>query len=186
MINKKLLEPQISERKKVLFATIYHYESIINSLKELQNVENLVLFVDREDEIQKNSFEVIEKVSNLSKIKIQKEKFDVCDFSQMFKKLDEIVKKFQDFDIYVDISHSVRIKAIALINYFSIRYPSNFKRMTFYASWIPEIIEIPIFKAEKLNDIELKCIKYISKNKIFMINDLAKHLDCSQTHVYRV
>ena len=41
------------EQDKVLFATLYHYESIIHSLKELQNVKSLVLFVDDEsDEIQ--------------------------------------------------------------------------------------------------------------------------------------
>ncbi len=74
------------ENKKVLFATLYNYESIINSLKELQNVDKLILFVDSMDETQKNSYEVIEKVTQISKIKIIKEKLDVTNFAKMFKK----------------------------------------------------------------------------------------------------
>ena len=49
-----------------------------------------------------------------------------------------------------------------------------------------KIIEIPIFKAEKLNEVELKCLKYINKNSMFLVNDLAKHLECSTTHAYRI
>jgi len=171
---------------KVLFATLYNYESIINSLKELQNVDKLVLFVDSMDETQKNSYEVIEKVTEISKIKIIKEKLDVTNFSKMFKKIDKLVDKFKNEDIYVDISHSVRTQTIGLITYFSVRYPKNFKRMTFYASWIKEIVEIPIFKSTELNEVEIKCIKYLNKSKIIMVGDLGKYLGVSTTHAYRI
>ena len=174
------------DRKKVLFATIYHYESIINSLKELQNVQTLVLFVDNMDNIQKNSFEVIEKVAKVGKIEIQKESFEVTDFTQMFRKIDKLVEKFKDYDIYVDVSHSVRTQTIGLITYFSLKYPTNFKKMTYYATWLNEIIEIPIYKAEALSEVEMKCIKYVNKNKMFMMDDLSKHLECSVTHAYRI
>jgi len=178
----------MSENKndKILFATLYHYESIVHSLKELQNVDKLVLFVDSMDETQKNSYEVIEKVTEISKIKIIKEKLDVTDFSKMFKKIDKLVEKFKDEDIYVDVSHSVRTQTIGLITYFSVKYPSNFKKMTFYASWIKEVVEIPIFKSAKLNEVEIKCIKYINKNKIIMVGDLGKYLGVSTTHAYRL
>jgi uncharacterized membrane protein len=176
----------MEDRKIVLFATLYHYESKINSLTELKNVETLVLFVDNEDEIQKNSYNVIEKVSRVGKIKIQKEKFDVTNYTSMYKSIDKLVKKFKDYDIYVDISQSVRLKAIALITYFSLKYPRNFKRMTFYAPWLGEIVEIPIFKAEDLSDVEKNCLKYILKNKMFMVAELAKFLNCSITHAYRI
>jgi len=173
-------------KSKVLFATLYNYESIINSLKELQNVDKLVLFVDSMDETQKNSFEVIEKVTEISKIKILKEKLDVTDFSKMFRKIDKLVSKFKDEEIYVDVSHAVRTQTIGLITYFSVRYPTNFKKMTFYASWIKEIVEIPIFKSAELSEVEMKCLKYISKNKMFMMTDLGKYLGCSVTHAYRI
>lgn len=175
------------EQDKVLFATLYHYESIIHSLKELQNVKSLVLFVDDEsDEIQKNSYEVIEKVTSISKIKIEKVKLDVTKFDEMFKKIDKCVKKHSNEEIHVDISHSVRTKTIGLITYFSVKYPENFKKMTFYAPWNKEIIEIPIFKAEKLSESKLQIIKYISKHKIFMMEDLAKELGKSKMQAYRL
>ena len=171
---------------KVLFATLYNYESIINSLRELGDVEKLILFVDSMDETQKNSYEVIEKVTQISKIKIIKEKLDVTNFSKMFKKIDNLVEKFKNKEIYVDVSHSVRTQTIGLITYFSVKYPNNFKKMTFYASWIKEVVEIPIFKSSELNEIEIKCLKYIRKNKMFMLNSLSKYLECSLTHLYRI
>lgn len=175
-----------TDKEIVLFATLYHYESIIHSLKELQNVKTLVIFVDKEDTTQKNSFEVIEKITKISKIKIEKETLDVANFASMIKTIDKLVKKHKACDIYVDVTHSVRTQTIGLITYFTVKYPQNFKKMTFYASWMNEVVEIPIFKAERLIEVEMKCINFISKNNMFMINDLAKHLGVSVTHTYRI
>ena len=104
----------------------------------------------------------------------------------MFKKIDKCVKKHKGEEIHVDISHSVRTKTIGLITYFSVKYPTNFKKMTFYAPWNKEIIEIPIFKAVELSEPKLKILEYISKHSIFPVEDLRKVIDKSKMQAYRL
>jgi DNA-binding MarR family transcriptional regulator len=174
------------EKQKVLFATLYHYENIIYSIKEINNLETVVLFIDNFDETQKKSFEIIEKITRIGKIKIKKEKLDIKNFPKMIKNLNSLFQKFQEYDIYIDISHAIRIQAIGILTYLSLIYPLNLKKVTYYASWLNEVIEIPIFKADKLNDVEINAIKYISKNKFFMMSDLKKALNISLTHTYRI
>lgn len=174
-------------RKKVLFATFYGYESIINAIDKIGVLDNLVLFIDEEtNSHQKESLKVIENVARISKTKIKTIQLHLLDINLIIKNIHTQIKKYNKYNLYFDITHSKRTQGIGIVTYLSLSYPTNLKKVTYYDKDENITVEIPIFKSESLNEIEIQCLKYISKNNMFMMSDLSKHLGCSLTHAYRV
>lgn len=173
---------------KILLANLFKKESIIKLLFDLDPIEQLILFVDKDKlDFQKQNLEYLKAITETKKIKVKEiEIDDVYNFESIVEVFHKTISKYPKEELYFDVSHSKRTLGFALITYLSIKYPSNLKKVYAYSSSENLQMEVPIFKAQELSEKEIKTIEFVESNSKFFQRDLADFLQVSIQHAGRL
>ena len=167
----------------ILIATLYVFEPIIASATKM-SADRLILLIDKKpDKKQLESLEIL-KQSLGSVMGITTVETEVYDIVEVAKETVKIIDLLSDKDeIYVDITAGRKTKALGLL-FGSYARTDRVKKIMYVKEEDKSIVSLPKL-SYSITPGQYKIIKFLFKNKIISMVDLAEKADISKAMLYK-
>lgn len=174
--------------EKVLFSTLYESKFIIKSFMKV-NPSKIVLIIDKEVKAkQQESLNFIKETFKDSSILIETIQLELFNNIEIIKTIKDLIKKHNDYEIFFDITSSLKPQTFAILTYLMIARPENLKDIFyyFYSDSINEFVKVPLFDVEKLSEKEYLVLKTLNTNNNLLQKDISEKIESTEGYTSKL